>query len=272
MTTTTYPPGTVIFKENDPSNEVYLVRSGRVEVSMLVDGKPLVLNQLGPGEVFGELGLFDEKPRSATITTLDTVELDILTREEAGILLTEKAPELIPFLQALFERLRSLSNRLRLEMQKKSAIPANGAHPRLAPLYQSGSGPAATPALEVIIEPLTPQAKAACGGQERIEVASFPFRIGRSTEHGQSDPFHPTNLLLHDEQPFHVSRAHCALEFERNALVLLDRGSALGTVLDGDEIGIEAGVLSAPLEVGVHEMALGGEKGPFRFRITVAGA
>jgi pSer/pThr/pTyr-binding forkhead associated (FHA) protein len=268
MTTNTYPPGHIIFKENDPSNEVYLVRSGRVEVSMLAGDKPVILNQLGPGEVFGELGLFDEKPRSATIKTLETTELDVLTREEAGRLVTEKAPELIPFLQALFERLRNVSNRLRIEMQKN---PGTAGLPQLASLYDHGSVPAATAAMKAIIEPISAKAKKSCG-QDRIEVAEFPYRIGRASEHGQPDPFHHNNLLLHDEPPLRISRAHCALEFERNQLVLRDRGSSLGTIADNEPLGVEAGRLSIPMTVGVHEIKLGDEDSPYTFRVTIAAA
>lgn len=60
--------GEVLFREGDPGNEMYLIRSGQVVISKHVKGRvDQVLASMGPGEFFGEMSLIDRQPRSATI-------------------------------------------------------------------------------------------------------------------------------------------------------------------------------------------------------------
>ena len=60
--------GEVLFKEGDSGQELYLVREGAVLVSKKVTGRvEQVLARIGVGEIFGEMSLFDEAPRSATV-------------------------------------------------------------------------------------------------------------------------------------------------------------------------------------------------------------
>ena len=62
----TYSAGQEIFKEGDKGDGVYVVRDGLVEISGLVDQKVrLVLSQVGPGDIFGEMAVIEAKPRSA---------------------------------------------------------------------------------------------------------------------------------------------------------------------------------------------------------------
>jgi CRP-like cAMP-binding protein len=63
----TIKSGAVIFRELDPSDALYIVERGRVVVSKHVRGEvDLVLTRFNPGDFFGEMGLFDAAPRSAT--------------------------------------------------------------------------------------------------------------------------------------------------------------------------------------------------------------
>ena len=63
----TFPGGAEIFKEGDAGDALYAVASGRVQISAVMgDGERQVLSRLPPGEVFGELAIIDNQPRSAT--------------------------------------------------------------------------------------------------------------------------------------------------------------------------------------------------------------
>lgn len=74
--------GEVLFREGDPGHELYLIREGTVIVSKLVTGRvEQVLARIGVGEVFGEMSLFDEAPRSATIQAETDSVLLCLDRE-----------------------------------------------------------------------------------------------------------------------------------------------------------------------------------------------
>ncbi len=75
-----YHGGDVIFKEGDDGVSVYVVLRGNVRVSASINiegGRQIQpgFSDLGEGEVFGELALFDRQPRSATVVAIDEVEL-----------------------------------------------------------------------------------------------------------------------------------------------------------------------------------------------------
>lgn len=69
----TYAPGHVIIRQDDPGGVAYVIISGRVRVLESVPDSPveMFLGELSPGEVFGELGALRERPRSASVVTLE---------------------------------------------------------------------------------------------------------------------------------------------------------------------------------------------------------
>jgi CRP-like cAMP-binding protein len=76
--------GEVLFREGDPGDQLYLVRSGAVVVSKLVMGRvEQVLARMGPGDFFGEMSLFDGSPRSATIQA--ETEVVLLGLDQANL-------------------------------------------------------------------------------------------------------------------------------------------------------------------------------------------
>lgn len=69
----TYPPGHVVVRQDDPGEVAYVVVSGRVRVLEAVPDSPveMFLGELAAGEIFGELGVLRERPRSASVVTLE---------------------------------------------------------------------------------------------------------------------------------------------------------------------------------------------------------
>jgi CRP/FNR family transcriptional regulator, cyclic AMP receptor protein len=67
----TYAAGEVVFHEGDPGAELYVIQSGRVELSRRVRGRDTHLLTLPAGEFFGEMAIINNKPRSATATALE---------------------------------------------------------------------------------------------------------------------------------------------------------------------------------------------------------
>ena len=60
--------GEVLFRDGDAGSEMFLVRSGTIVISKPITGRvEQVLERIGPGDFFGEMSLFDQQPRSATI-------------------------------------------------------------------------------------------------------------------------------------------------------------------------------------------------------------
>ncbi len=65
-------PDTVVIRQGDAADRFYFILEGRFEVTQVTDGgsKPVVLREMGPDEVFGEIGLISGIPRTATVTAM----------------------------------------------------------------------------------------------------------------------------------------------------------------------------------------------------------
>ena len=69
----TYQAGEMIFSEFEPGDNFYLIQSGRVQLVKLVGDYEKTLDILQPSEMFGEMAILENSPRSATAIALDTV-------------------------------------------------------------------------------------------------------------------------------------------------------------------------------------------------------
>lgn len=73
--------GEVIFKEGSHGSAVYVLRSGKVEISKVIEGKRTVLETLGPGDIFGEMSYLDPAPRSATVIAIEDTVLELVDKD-----------------------------------------------------------------------------------------------------------------------------------------------------------------------------------------------
>ena len=104
----TFGAGELIFAQGDSGSAMYIVASGEVNIHLpgAAPSGGISLEDLGPGGFFGELGLFDEKPRSASATaTTETVLLEL--QHQTLVSFLERRP------QAALAILRVMSARLR---------------------------------------------------------------------------------------------------------------------------------------------------------------
>ena len=77
------PANTIIYRQGDPGDSFYIIHSGKIRVFLSgEEGVETELNQLGPGDCFGELALLRDEPRSADIEALEETHLFVLTNEE----------------------------------------------------------------------------------------------------------------------------------------------------------------------------------------------
>ncbi|MFM1768389.1 MAG: hypothetical protein RJA22_918 [Verrucomicrobiota bacterium] len=105
-----FPAHGEIFKEGDPGDGVYVVKSGQVQISAVVGtGERRVFSKLGPGDFFGEMAVLDQQPRSACATAETPVTLWFIPREEMIALLTRSAGLSMTLLQAISRRLREFN-------------------------------------------------------------------------------------------------------------------------------------------------------------------
>ena len=108
-----YPRGVRVFHEGDSSDACYIVRSGDLRVTREhSDGRAIALATLGPGDIFGELAMFDGGIRSASVETLDDSELLALPAADLKRLLAEHPEISVKLIAALVRRLRETNERV----------------------------------------------------------------------------------------------------------------------------------------------------------------
>lgn len=124
--------GEVIFREGSFSDRMFVVEHGSVEISRERSGRRLVLATLGPGTMFGEIGLLQSAPRSATATA---AEDSVLAAIDSASLLTRIAADPMFGLQ-MMQRLSALVRRL--TEQLVSVVDAPQADRAVAAEYSAG--------------------------------------------------------------------------------------------------------------------------------------
>src|ERR1700755_2050300 len=106
MTCTHFAEGQVLFREGDPADCVFRLLSGAVDILRELDGDPILLGTVGAGQFIGEMGVVENRPRSATARAASEVEVEILTP-------TEFLDQIVGSPQAARELIQRLSQRLR---------------------------------------------------------------------------------------------------------------------------------------------------------------
>lgn len=105
--------GAIIMAAGDPTDSLYIILSGRFKVMMSdADGKEVILSILGPGEFFGEMGLIDDAPRSASVVAIEPCELLALARRDFKKCMTENAEMAIGVMRGLVRRLREADRKI----------------------------------------------------------------------------------------------------------------------------------------------------------------
>ncbi len=102
-----------------------------------------------------------------------------------------------------------------------------------------------------------------------LMIEKFPFRIGR-LNHEDGSVFSSNDFSIPDKQPFQVSRNHCSIEREGDHYFVRDRGSTLGTIVNGVPIGVQHGTLTVDLKKGENTLIVGSQRSPYKFRIELA--
>ncbi len=105
--------GQVLFREGDPGDRLYVIAEGKIKLGRTSgDGRENLLAILGPGEMFGELSLFDPGPRNATATAVADTHLIGLGNEDLTTWLTGRPDVARHLLRALARRLRRTNDYL----------------------------------------------------------------------------------------------------------------------------------------------------------------
>jgi CRP-like cAMP-binding protein len=107
-----YKAGEVVFRQGDKGNCMFVIQDGEVEALVESDGKELRLRKMGPNEFFGEMALFEQEVRTATIRTVKPSR--ILSIDKKNFLggIHEDPSLAYRIVQTMSHRIRDLTDRL----------------------------------------------------------------------------------------------------------------------------------------------------------------
>jgi len=257
ITLSRYGVGEVIVRENDLGETAYVIGEGQVEVSKELDGQKVHLAYLGVGETFGEMSMIDEKPRSATVTAVTETVVSEIRRDDFFNSFQTDPKVALTLLKVLFERLREADARI---LQLQQANPQHGLVPKKPLAVAPPRGQ-----LTVTLDGETPQAAAALPGSP-FRITRFPFRIGRRSP----DPLAFNDLMLPDSVPLQISRHHLAFVEHEGRIGVVDRGSSLGSWVDGQRLGGASAFYGPAFFTGSEGLlVLGTRDSPFRYRVSL---
>ena len=104
---------TSVITGGDATDSLYIVISGRLKVMMSdAEGKEVILTILGPGEYFGEMGLIDDAPRSASVVAIEPCELLYISKRDFKKCLADNADMAMAVMRGLVRRLREADRKI----------------------------------------------------------------------------------------------------------------------------------------------------------------
>ena len=252
-----FKAGEVLIRENDLGETAFIIERGRVEVTQRIAGVDVHLTSMGPGETCGEMSMIDDKPRSATVTALETTEVREIDHDGFYEALRTDPAMVLDLLRSLFERLRDAE--ATIQKLCHDADFSGGA------LSKAVGQDAAEPT--VVLEGLTGEARDALPTR-RYTIEKFPFRIGRQSY----NPLVHNDLKIVDSSPWQISRHHVALVLQDSRVGVIDRGSRHGCEIDGKRFGGSSGDPGPMFFEGSEgTLLLGKDDSLFQFKVVVKG-
>ena len=104
--------GQIIFREGNRSDFAFIIEDGRIEVSRRrKDGNIEVIDILGYHEIFGEIGMIDGGPRSATATALENSKVTVISRDDLNAMTRKDPKAWYPIVKAMSARLRRATSK-----------------------------------------------------------------------------------------------------------------------------------------------------------------
>lgn len=247
----TFRHGEIIFREGEDSDFAYIIESGSVEIFKRMQKGTVLLSTLGPGEIFGEMGLISEQPRSASAAADGIVVLKKLSRQGFGSTLANQPEEVTCTIKALMERLREMNGKISNLVNKHAQFQlANTAPPTIKRVTLAG---------------LSDFLKNQIGKGQNI---TLPFRVGALPEGQEENPLDWNNLMIKNADPNVMARNHFSIHRGQNGLQITDRGSRTGTIVNDVPIGAECEKSEIDLTPGDNVIIAGDSFSPYRFCVT----
>lgn len=114
MRTVRIPAGQALLNEGDNSDQMYLLQSGKLSVSVMRDGNKVILGEIGINELVGELSFLDNGTRSATVVAVEDCQLIEILRDKFEEQLSSQPAWVSGLVRTLAARLREANNRIKI--------------------------------------------------------------------------------------------------------------------------------------------------------------
>jgi CRP/FNR family cyclic AMP-dependent transcriptional regulator len=247
----------ILFRQGDPSDFAILIRSGSADVLRYVGDEAIVLGTVQAGEFVGEMGVLENRPRSATVRAAAAVEAELIPRQ-AFLDRVSDEPELArKLLVRMSVRLRDVEDLL-------TRLYTRGSEDTGRQVVQA---PRSAPT--ITLRAADPGARSFIGA-EPIAITRLPFTLGRQPNEDEAPPMITADLAIPEPGPYRLSRAHFSLIARNGEVVVRDLASTLGTIVNDRPIGRDFPVDSAPLHKGENTIVAGGKGSPFAFKVTLS--
>lgn len=107
------PRGSIVLHEGDHTDNIYFVVNGGLKVLVADDdGREVILSILGPGELFGEMGVLDDHPRSATVVATQSSDLVVISKADFQRCLQANFNISLFIMRGLVKRLRQADRKI----------------------------------------------------------------------------------------------------------------------------------------------------------------
>ncbi len=244
------PKGTVIIKEGSIGTSAYLILSGRAMVTKNIKGTEVPISYVGQNQIFGEMGLIEDKPRSASVRAMEDMELKVFDRKDFNEAFHKKPDIIMPIVKTLFERIRQMNEVLvQRDQQKKGKETTFNMY-------------------SLKLKALTKETLLSLGKKERV-ISMFPYKIGKSPSGEGDSVLEQNDLYLNDKPPFSISDNHCSINMNNNEYFVLDRGSSYGTIVNGERIHSGASEPVGYLHEGKNDLIIGPPQSVFKFEVII---
>ena len=119
-----FKKGEVIIREGDVGREMFIIKSGSVEVLKKDGGSLIPLAVLERGDFFGEMAILEDAPRTATVVARETTELVVLNVGNFLIKIRKDPSFAFAMMQKMSKRIRILNERLMKKEERSGTAPS----------------------------------------------------------------------------------------------------------------------------------------------------